>query len=92
MNQVQFEAAKKRFESYDLRVKNNELSVEAAYDAVIAEKVRAERDSRLSATDYRMVSDAPWDTQSWVTYRQALRDLPTSAGFPHNVEWPVEPS
>ena len=71
MNQVQFEAAKKRFESYDLRVKNNELSVEAAYDAVIAEKVRAE---------------------SWVTYRQALRDLPTSAGFPHNVEWPVEPS
>ena len=47
MNQVQFEAAKKRFESYDLRVKNNELSVEAAYDAVIAEKVRAERDALL---------------------------------------------
>lgn len=92
MNQVQFEAAKQRFESYDLRVKNNELSVEAAYDAVIAEKVRAERDARLSATDYRMVSDAPWDTQPWVTYRQALRDLPTSAGFPQNVEWPVEPS
>lgn len=92
MNQVQFEAAKKRFESYDLRVKNTELSVEAAYDAVIAEKVRAERDARLSATDYRMVSDAPWDTQPWVTYRQALRDLPTSAGFPQNVEWPIEPS
>ena len=92
MNQVQFEAAKQRFESYDLRVKNNELSVEAAYDAVIAEKVRAERDARLSATDYRMVSDAPWDTQPWVTYRQALRDLPTSAGFPQNDEWPVEPS
>tara|TARA_Y100000287_G_C14222239_1_gene357000 strand:- start:69 stop:347 length:279 start_codon:yes stop_codon:yes gene_type:complete len=92
MNQVQFEAARKRFESYDLRVKNNELSVEAAYDAVIAEKVRAERDARLLATDYRMVSDAPWDTQPWVTYRQALRDLPASAGFPQNVEWPVEPS
>lgn len=92
MNQVQFEAAKKRFESYDLRVESPELSVEAAYDSVMAEKVRAERDARLSATDYRMVSDAPWDTQPWVTYRQALRDLPTSAGFPQNVEWPVEPS
>ena len=91
MNQAQFEAAKKRFESYDLRVKNNELSVEAAYDAVIAEKVRAERDALLSATDFRMVSDAPWATQPWVTYRQALRDLPSSTGFPHNVEWPVAP-
>lgn len=92
MNQVQFEAAKKRFESYELRAKSPELSVEAAYDAVIAEKVRAERDALLSATDYRMVSDAPWATQPWVTYRQALRDIPASAGFPHSVEWPVEPS
>ena len=92
MNQAQFEAARKRFESYDLRVETPELSVEAAYDAVMAEKVRAERDALLSATDYRMVSDAPWDTQPWVTYRQALRDLPASAGFPQNVEWPAEPS
>lgn len=92
MNQAQFEAAKKRFESYDLRVESPALSVEAAYDEVVAEKVRAERDARLSATDYRMVSDAPWDTQPWVTYRQDLRDLPASAGFPQNVEWPVEPS
>ena len=91
MNQAQFEAAKKRFETYDLRVKNNELSVEAAYDAVIAEKVRAERDALLSATDFRMVSDAPWATQPWVAYRQALRDLPSSTGFPYNVEWPVAP-
>lgn len=92
MNQAQFEAAMKRFETYDMRVKSPEVSVEAAYDAVIAENVRAERDARLSATDYRMVSDAPWATQPWVTYRQALRDLPASAGFPQNVEWPVKPS
>ena len=92
MNQAQFEAAKMRFESYDLRANSPEISVEAAYDAVIAQKVRAERDARLSSTDYRMVSEAPWDTQPWVTYRQALRDLPASAGFPQNVEWPVKPS
>jgi hypothetical protein len=92
MNQVQFEATKKRFETYDLRIESSELSVEAAYDAVIAEKVRAERDALLSATDFRMVSDAPWATQPWAAYRQALRDIPTSAGFPQNVEWPVKPS
>ena len=91
MNQAQFEAAKKRFETYDLRVETPELSVEAAYDAVIAEKVRAERDALLSATDYRMVSDAPWAREPWVEYRQALRDLPASAGFPHQIEWPVAP-
>ena len=91
MNQAQFEAAKKRFETYDLRVESPELSVEAAYDAVLAEKMRAERDALLSATDYRMVSDAPWATEPWAEYRQALRDLPASSGFPHQIEWPVAP-
>ncbi|MAP24963.1 MAG: hypothetical protein CMM87_05465 [Rickettsiales bacterium] len=91
MNQAQFEAAKKRFETYDLRVESPGLSVEAAYDAVMAEKVRAERDALLSATDFRMVSDAPWDKEAWASYRQSLRDLPASAGFPHQIEWPVAP-
>ena len=92
MNQTEFEAAKKRFDTYDLRAQSTRLSVEAAYDEVISEQVRAERNVRLSATDYRMVSDAPWATEPWATYRQALRDIPASDGFPHNVVWPVEPS
>jgi len=25
------------------------------------------------------------------TYRQALRDVPTQAGFPWTITWPVEP-
>jgi len=28
---------------------------------------------------------------AWTTYRQALRDIPSQAGFPHNIEWPTEP-
>ena len=92
MNKAQFEAARKRFESYDLRVESPELTVETAYDRVIGDQVRAERDARLAATDFRMVSDAPWDTTPWATYRQELRDLPESSGFPHDVTWPVEPS
>ena len=26
------------------------------------------------------------------TYRQALRDVPTQAGFPHTITWPTKPS
>ena len=29
---------------------------------------------------------------NWKTYRQALRDVPTQAGFPGNVTWPTKPS
>lgn len=28
---------------------------------------------------------------AWTQYRQALRDLPTQAGFPFNVEFPTPP-
>ena len=28
---------------------------------------------------------------SWAKYRQALRDLPTQAGFPFDVEFPTPP-
>lgn len=30
-------------------------------------------------------------TGAWAKYRQALRDLPTQAGFPFNVEFPTPP-
>ena len=40
--------------------------------------LRVERDARLLACDWRACSDLTL-TDSWKTYRQALRDLPTSA-------------
>lgn len=55
------------------------------------QSVRAQRDELLSASDFRMVSDAPWDTTAWATYRQALRDITTQEGFPTNVAWPTPP-
>ena len=27
----------------------------------------------------------------WKEYRQALRDISEQEGFPHDVEWPVDP-
>jgi hypothetical protein len=55
-----------------------------------AEKVRAERDDLLAASDTMALADRI--TADWTTYRQALRDVPAQAGFPTNVTWPVEPS
>ena len=55
-----------------------------------AAKVRAERDRRLSASDWTQVLDAPVDRTAWVLYRQALRDLPEQPGFP-DVDFPETP-
>lgn len=56
-----------------------------------AQQVRNRRDSLLSQSDWTQVADAPVDQAAWATYRQALRDIPSQAGFPNEVVWPVEP-
>lgn len=75
---------------------------EAEWDAMEAEyaagandraaaEIRKERDAKLTESDWTQVADAPVDKTTWVTYRQALRDIPSQAGFPNEVTWPVEP-
>ena len=68
---------------------------EAAYktqkDAEQAKSVRDDRNKRLTETDWTQVADAPVDKAAWATYRQALRDIPSQAGFPWDIQWPVEP-
>jgi hypothetical protein len=56
-----------------------------------AEQVRAQRNQKLSDTDWTQVADAPVDKQAWADYRQALREVPEQAGFPWSVEWPEQP-
>ena len=53
--------------------------------------VRQQRNDMLKETDYLMFSDTPEPSQAWLDYRQALRDIPTQAGFPINVVWPTKP-
>ena len=60
-------------------------------DAEQAKAVRSDRDKRLSDTDWTHVADAPVDKAAWATYRQALRDVPTQAGFPYDITWPSKP-
>ena len=60
--------------------------------------LREERNRKLALTDWRASSDLTLSSQ-WVTYRQALRDLPSTAkpalddkGVLQNVTWPEEPT
>jgi hypothetical protein len=57
----------------------------------LAESVRAERNALLAACDWTQLADAPVDRSVWEYYRQSLRDLPSQAGFPSNVQWPSKP-
>lgn len=54
-------------------------------------KMRMQRDRLLAACDWTQVADAPVDQAAWSSYRQALRDVPSQAGFPDNVTWPEKP-
>ena len=67
----------------------------------LAASVRAERDRRITATDYLVMPDYPLDTyklEEIKAYRQALRDIPQQPGFPWNgpddpaFPWPVMPT
>jgi hypothetical protein len=68
----------------------NEAAYKAMKDAEQAKSVRASRDIKLSETDWRFRSDMT-PSQAWKDYCQALRDVPSQAGFPWTIEWPVAP-
>jgi hypothetical protein len=63
----------------------------AATDAAQAAAVRSDRNTRLSASDWTQVADAPVDKAAWATYRQALRDITAQVGFPWTIDWPAQP-
>lgn len=59
-----------------------------------ATKVRQQRTDILRECDWTQLPDAALtDAQKlqWRTYRQALRDISTQAGFPWDVQWPEAP-
>jgi len=59
------------------------------------EKLRTERNSRLSACDWTQFPNSPLSQEkrdAWSLYRQALRDLPGNTQDPAQVVWPTPPS
>ena len=71
-----------------------EAAYRAKVDETAAVNMRAMRNQKLVDTDWTQLADSSANATAWGTYRQALRDLPTSSGddWPHNVTWPTEPS
>jgi hypothetical protein len=54
--------------------------------------VRAQRNARLSASDWTQLPDVPLATkEAWAVYRQALRDI-TEQADPFNIAWPAPPA
>jgi len=67
-----------------------EAAYKATKDAEQAKSVRQSRDDKLTETDWRFRSDMT-PSQAWKDYCQALRDVPTQAGFPWTIVWPTQP-
>lgn len=66
---------------------------DAQRDTELAEMAREDRNRRLKQTDWTQAPDVPEATRTaWLSYRQALRDVPTQSGFPAEITWPTPPS
>ena len=81
-------------------VKSHFIGQDDTRDArILAEKwanVRAERDRKIAATDWRVIVASESDEGSdlptkWKTYRKDLRDI-TEQADPDNITWPTKPS
>ena len=72
-----------------------EAKLKELVDAQPLKDLRAERDRRLAAVDWVAVKAFTTSTpvpEAWVTYMQALRDLPATTEDPKNPVWPAVPA
>ena len=74
------------------RKPQSEIDERIAEEQII--KLRGQRDALLVSSDWTQMPDSPLSDakkQEWATYRQQLRDLPSTAD-PSNPTWPSKPS
>lgn len=76
---------------FTVRVESKAAEELAAEQDAKAAQIRAERNAKLSATDWTQVADSPVDKDAWAAYRQELRDITNQASFPLEVVWPKDP-
>jgi len=73
----------------------HEAAHKARIDDEAAKAVRAQRDRLIAETDWIVIKNLELNQNVpgiWEVYRQNLRDVPSQAGFPHDITWPVKPS
>jgi hypothetical protein len=68
-----------------------ETAYKAMKDAEQAASVRTSRTEKLKDSDWTQIADSTADKTAWATYRQALRDITSQAGFPWTITWPESP-
>ena len=71
-----------------------EVKLKELVDAQPLKELRQERDRRLQAVDWVVIRATSTSTpvpEAWVTYMQALRDLPATTEDPKNPVWPAVP-
>lgn len=65
--------------------------IQAAKDSAMAQ-IRGQRNQLLKDCDWTQIADSTADKTAWATYRQALRDLPSTITEPRNfINWPHNP-
>lgn len=87
-----------RYITPDMHLNPGESRAEVLAESLLlrikADQKRFERAQLLRSTDWTQMADAPLSAAqkaTWALYRQALRDLPSVAGFP-DVPWPTPPA
>ena len=71
-----------------------EAAHKARIDDEAAKNVRATRDRLIAETDWIVIKNLELNQNVpgiWEVYRQNLRDVPSQAGFPHEITWPIKP-
>jgi hypothetical protein len=69
----------------------DEAEYKAIKDAECAVIIRQERSTKLKECDWTQLADNPVNKETWATYRQSLRDVPSQEGFPWTITWPTQP-
>ena len=68
----------------------HEANYQAGLDASVAASIRSQRNTLITETDFHALTDVTMSAET-TTYRQALRDVTSQAGFPNNITWPTKP-
>ena len=61
-------------------------------DETYLARMRYWRNGELARTDWTQLADSVCNKSAWATYRQALRDLPSSNSDPRKIELPEVPA
>lgn len=75
----------------------NQKIVEEVIEIPLSDRLRSKRNELLKECDHialydNWISMSEEDQNSWLVYRQLLREIPQQERFPEDVSWPTKPT